>query len=144
MPNPAPWGWGMALTLRTTSDDLSNFATAGTLNFSIKTIYPGKLEVGFLTGSSPLGTAYDVYLVLSPGDYGYQNDDNWHEVSIPIRVITQYGAMSSGMTDALKAKLDMTKVTNPFVIADRFANTAKAQGGNITSPVQVDAIYWAR
>ena len=39
---------------------------------------------------------------------------------------------------------DLTKVTNPFVIADRYAVTGKAQGSNITTKVQIDAIYWAK
>jgi len=143
-PKPAVWGWGMALTLPTTADDLSNFTATGTLNFSIKTTYPGKIEVGFLTGTGTAASAYDVYLAINPGDYGYQNDGNWHQVSIPISAITPHGAMSSGMTDPSKSRLDMTRVTNPFVIADRYGNTGKAQGSNVTTPIQVDAIYWAR
>ena len=143
-PTPLVWGWGLALGLPTTAEDLSNFATAGRLNFSIKTTYRGKLEVGFLTGTTAGGSAYDVYLPLSSGDFGYVNDGQWHEVSIPLSAITPYGAMAFGMTDANKSKLDLTKVTNPFVIADRYAVTGKAQGSAINTKITIDKVYWSK
>jgi hypothetical protein len=143
-PKPAVWGWGLALTLPSTAEDLSNFTASGTLNFSIKTTYVGKLEVGFLTGTAATNSLYDVYLAISPGQFGYQNDGAWHQVSIPISAITPRGAMAFGMTDPTKAKLDMSKVTNPFVIADRYAVTGKAQGSNITTKIYVDNIFWSR
>jgi exo-beta-1,3-glucanase (GH17 family) len=143
-PRPAAWGWGMALTLPTTSEDLTNFATTGFLNFSIRTTYAGKLEVGFLTGSATASSLFDVYLAIEPGQYGYQNDGNWHQVSIPINMITPRGAMAFGMTDPTRARLDMTKVTNPFVIADRYAVTGKAQNSNITTKIYIDNIFWSR
>jgi exo-beta-1,3-glucanase (GH17 family) len=143
-PKPAVWGWGLALTLPTTAEDLSNFTSTGSLNFSIKTTYAGKLEVGFLTGTATQNSLYDVYVAISPGQFGYQNDGAWHQVSIPISAITPSGAMAFGMTDPTKAKLDMTKITNPFVIADRYATTGKAQGSNITTKIYVDNIFWSR
>ena len=142
-PIPAVWGWGMALALPTTSDNLSNFEATGTLNFSIKSDYPGKIEIGFLTGSG--ASAYDVYLPLSPGQYGYAGGDGqWHNVSIPISEIKKYGAKAFGNETSSTSVFDLTKVTNPFVIADRYAITGKAQGSNITTKVQIDAIYWAK
>nr|WP_315206008.1 glycosyl hydrolase family 17 protein [uncultured Albidiferax sp.] len=144
IPAAAGWGWGLALQLPTTSDNLGNFANAGYLNFSIKTTYPGKLEVGFFTGSVADGSGYDVYLPIAPGEYGYMNDGNWHQVSIPISAITPKGAMAFGMTDASKAKLDLAKVTSPFVIADRYANTGKAANSNHTTKISVDAVYWSK
>jgi exo-beta-1,3-glucanase (GH17 family) len=143
-PKPAVWGWGLALTLPTTAEDLSNYASTGSLNFSIKTTYAGKLEVGFLTGTASNNSLYDVYLTIAPGQYGFQNDGTWHQVSIPISAITPKGAMAFGMTDPNKAKLDMAKVTNPFVIADRYAVTGKAQSSNITTKIYVDNIFWSR
>ncbi|BDT69579.1 hypothetical protein os1_37700 [Comamonadaceae bacterium OS-1] len=144
VPAAAGWGWGLALQLPTTSDDLSNFASAGHLNFSIKTTYPGKLEVGFFTGSVADGSGYDVYLPIAPGDFGYVNDGNWHQVSIPISAITPKGAMAFGMTDPSKSKLDLAKVTSPFVIADRYTNTGKAANSNNTTKISVDAVYWSK
>lgn len=143
-PKPASWGWGLALSLPTTAEDLSQFGPTGKLNFSLKTTYPGAIEVGFLTGVATTGSAYDVYLAIQPGEYGYVNDGNWHTVSIPISAITPRGAMAFGMTDATKSRLDLSKVTNPFVIADRYANTGKAQNSGHTTKLYVDAIHWSR
>jgi len=143
-PSVDGWGWGMALTLPTTSDDLSNFASAGFLNFSVKTTYPGKIEVGFLTGTTTGASLYDVYLPIGSGDYGYANDGAWHNVKIPISAITPKGAMAFGMTDPSKSKLNLAQVTNPFVIADRYANTGKALHTDSTVKIYIDNIYWSK
>jgi exo-beta-1,3-glucanase (GH17 family) len=143
-PRPLVWGWGMTAGLPSTSDDLSQFAAAGRLNFSIRTTYPGKIEVGFFTGSAADGSGYDVYLPIASGEYGYVNDGQWHSVSIPLTAIIARGAMAFGMTDPTKARLDMTRVTTPFVIADRYAVTGKAQGTNNTTKIQIDAIHWSK
>ena len=143
-PTPLSWGWGMTMDFTASSEDLSNFAATGTLNFSIKTTYPGKIEVGFLTGTAADTSLYDVYIPIQSGDYGYVNDGAWHDVHIPISAITPYGAMAFGMTDPSKAKLDLTTVTNPFVINDTYAITGKADSSGITTPILVDDIYWAK
>ncbi len=143
-PTPLDWGWGMTMAFTYSSDDLTAFATTGYLNFSIKTTYPGKLEVGFLTGTAANTSLYDVYLPIQSGDYGYVNDGAWHNVKIPISAITPHGAMAYGMTDPTKAKLDLATLTNPFVIADRYAVTGKATNSNITTALQVDNIYWSK
>ena len=141
-PTPAVWGWGMALQLPTTADDMSNFEAAGTLNFSIKTTYPGSIEVGFLTGSG--SSAYDVYIAIAPGQFGYANDGAWHQVSVPISEIKKHGNKSSGNEGSSTSVFNLTKVTNPFVIADRYAITGKAQGSGNNNKIVVDAIYWAK
>ena len=143
-PKPLSWGWGMTLSFTLSSEDLSNFQTAGALNFSVKTTYPGKIEIGFLTGTAIGASLYDVYIPIGPGDYGYQNDGAWHTVSIPISAITPHGAMAYGMTDPTKAKLNLALVTNPFVIADRYAVTGKATSAGYTTPIQIDNIYWSK
>ncbi|MBC7665189.1 MAG: hypothetical protein H7276_15620 [Caulobacter sp.] len=143
-PTPLSWGWGMTVNFTTGAENLSNFQATGTLNFSIKTTYPGKVSVGFLTGTATGASLYDVYIPIASGDYGYVNDGAWHDVHIPISAITPYGAMAFGMTDSTKAKLDLATVTNPFVINDTYAITGKADGGNITTPILVDGIYWAK
>lgn len=141
-PTPLSWGWGMTLAFTYRADDLTAFAASGYLNFSIKTTYPGKIEVGFLTGTAGDSSLYDVYIPIQPGDYGYQNDGAWHNVRIPISAITPYGAPAYGMPGSVA--LDMAKVTNPFVIADRYAKTGKGDGSNITTPILVDNIYWSK
>jgi hypothetical protein len=142
-PKPLDWGWGMTLAISDHPDDLSQFDTAsGRLNFSIKTTYPGKIEVGFLTGTAADSSLYDVYWVLEPGQYGYQNNGQWQQVSIPIQQIKTAGAPAYGMQNSPAAVLDMTKVTNPFVIADRFEETGKAIKSQ--APMEVDAIFWSK
>jgi hypothetical protein len=143
-PIPETWGWGLAQGLPSSAEDLSNFATAGYLNVSIKTTYAGKIELGFLTGDTTSGSAYDVYIPIASGQYGYVNDGAWHNVSIPIADIVPYGAMAFGMTDPAKSKLDLTQVTNTFVIADRYAKTGKADGSHITTKIDIDAVFWSK
>lgn len=142
-PRPLVWGWGMTFAIDNSPDDLSNFDTGtGRLNFSIKTTYPGKIEVGFLTGTAADSSLYDVYLSISPGQYGYANDGQWRQVSIPIAAIKAAGAKAYGMENSVASVFDLSKVTNPFVIADRYAKTFNSPG--VTTTLKVDAIYWSK
>lgn len=142
-PRPLVWGWGMTFAIDNSPDDLSNFDTGtGRLNFSIKTTYPGKIEVGFLTGTAADSSLYDVYLSISPGQYGYANDGQWRQVSIPIAAIKAAGAKAYGMENSVASVFDLSKVTNPFVIADRYAKTSNSPG--VTTTLKVDAIYWSK
>lgn len=141
VPNPAAWGWGMTFAISDNPEDLSQFDTSnGKLNFSIKTTnYPGKIEVGFLTGTAADASLYDVYLAISPGQYGYLADGNWNRVSIPISALKLSGAPAFGVRNSV---LDLTKVTNPFVIGDRYDKTGNT---NTAKPsILVDAIYWSK
>lgn len=144
-PQPFEWGWGMALTLPTTAEDLTAFNVAsGRLNFSIRTTYPGKIEVGFLTGTASSSSLYDVYLPIDPANnpYGYANDGQWHQISIPLADIIARGAPAYGMQPTVV--LNLTQVTNPFVIADRYGVTGKPGNSGLTNTVDVDAIFWSR
>jgi exo-beta-1,3-glucanase (GH17 family) len=146
-PLPKVWGWGsfIAPSNATLIADLSAFEATGSLNFSINTTYPGKIEVGFAIGSG--ATAYDVYITLSKGDkYGYDNDGQWHNLSIPIADIKPFGNKSN--TDAARNSLtsvfDLAKVTSPFVIADRFEKTGNTQASAANTKIFVDNIYWKK
>lgn len=140
-PTPLPWGWGMTWGLTSNAEvDLSNFS-GGNLQFSIKTTYAGKLEVGFLTGSANDGTAYDVYLAISSGQYGYVNDGDWHTVTIPIADIVASGAPAYGMS-APTSRLLLNRVSNMLVLADRYSYTNNS--ANVTTPIWVDNIRWTR
>lgn len=142
-PTPLVWGWGMTFAIDNSPDDLRNFDIGtGRLNFSIKTTYPGKIEVGFLTGTAADSSLYDVYLSISPGQYGYANDGQWRQVSIPIAAIKAAGAKAYGMENSAASVFDLSRVTNPFVIADRYAKTGNTAGN--TTPLKVDAIYWSK
>lgn len=142
LPVAKSWGWGVALGLSNAAADLSRFEASGSLNFSIKTRYPGKIEVGFLTGSN--NSAYEVYLAIASGQYGYVNDGNWHAVSIPISEIKKAGNKASGQEASATSVFDLSRVTAPFVIADRYAKTGKASNSGDATKVYVDAIYWSR
>lgn len=144
-PAPAVWGWGLILNLTNASADLSNFA-GGRLNFSIKTTYPGKLEFGFFTGAATDGSGYDVYLAVDPASnaYGYRNDGTWRQVSIPVADIVARGAKASCCQNSSTSRLDLARVTSPFVIADRYGVTGKANGTNDRTKIYIDAVYWSR
>ena len=129
-PNPAnPYGWGI-LADNKTSADLSQFAAAGKLNFSIKTTYPGKLMFGFLSKGG------DVFLAISNTNadgYGLVNDGRWHAVSIPIAAIT------AGTT-----KFDLSRVTSAFVMDDIYATTGNTAIKGNTTKIFLDGIYWSK
>lgn len=140
-PQPASWGWGMTWAVTGVETDLSNFqSSTARLNFRIKTTYPGKIEVGFLTGSAIDRTARDVYLPISPGQYGYQNDGAWHLVSIPISALMANSAPAFGMPNS--ATLQMDRVSNLLVIADRYDITRNPPGAK--PAVWLDDIHWTR
>ena len=141
-PNPLDWGWGMTFGLTDGAEvDLSNFA-AGHLNLRIKTTYAGKLEIGFFTGSVSDNTAYDVYRAISSGEYGYQNDGQWHTVRIPVADLVARGAMAYGMNNPALSRLQLSRVANLLVVADRYAVTRNA--ANVREPILIDAVYWSR
>ncbi|MEI6760560.1 MAG: glycosyl hydrolase family 17 protein [Betaproteobacteria bacterium] len=143
-PVPKVWGWGILVAPGngTVTADLSAFEATGNLVFSIKTTYPGKIEIGFATGSG--ATTYDVYIPVSSGQYGYANDGVWHTVTIPIRDIKPFGNKASGNEGSATSVFDLTKVTNPFVVADRFGKTGNNQAGATNTKIFVDNIYWTR
>ena len=132
------YGWGLFFKPKSNEYDLSEFAN-GTLNFRIKTTYQGKLEFGFLTGSG--STGYDVYVALTSGQYGYSNDGAWHQVSIPMSVLRAAGAPSYGNSDTV-ATFNLQKVTQPFVVADRYSKTSNTRFQ--TTEIGVDEIYWSK
>lgn len=140
-PVPAVYGWGLFATY-SAQTDLSQFEAAGRLNFSVRTTYPGKLMFGFLTGSG--STAFDVYLPLSPDNsqgYGYRNDGQWHNVSIPISALKAVGVPGFG-NNAATAKFDLTKVTNPFVVNNLFGVSGNTTTS--TEKIYIDNIHWSK
>lgn len=143
-PVPKVWGWGIlaAPGNGTVTADLSAFEATGNLVFSIKTTYPGKIEIGFATGSG--ASTYDVYMPIASGQYGYLNDGEWHTVTIPIRDIKPSGNKGSGNEGSASSVFDLTKVTNPFVVADRFGKTGNNQAGATNTKIFIDNIYWSK
>jgi exo-beta-1,3-glucanase (GH17 family) len=126
---PNAYGWGMLAT-NGTRVDLNQFGASGRLNFSIKTTYPGKLMFGFNT------TATDAVFVVADNTntdgYGYVNDGQWHQVSIPIADFVAAGGV-----------FDLTKVTSAIVIADFYERTGNTARGD-TTKVYIDAVFWSK
>ena len=123
------YGWG-ALTVTTPPRvDLSQFASSGRLNFSIKTTYPGKLMFGF--GTSQTGAVFVVASNTNADGYGYINDGTWRQVSIPISAFAAAGGV-----------FDLRRVTNTLVVADIYDRTGNARGS--TTKVFIDRVYWSR
>ena len=119
-PTPTTWGWGISLgTDAKFASNLSQFASAGHLQFDIKTnAYPGKIEVGFQL-NTPENEMVDAYLQLSSGSYGYVNDGAWHHVSIPITHLVNIAKANLTAGNSV----DLSMVISPFVIADRYGHT---------------------
>ncbi|MBK7293415.1 MAG: hypothetical protein IPI84_06465 [Holophagaceae bacterium] len=65
-------------------------------------------------------------------------------MKIPISALTPWGAMGSGMPLASLSKLDMTMVSNPFVVADVFSTTGKPANSTPTNPIYVDRVFWSK
>ena len=142
-PSPAVYGWGLFAT-NSNVTDLSQFGASGRLNLSIRSTYPGKLRIGFLTGSG--NTAFDAFVTVSNTNadgYGYTNDGQWHNVSIPISAIRAAGAPSFGNT-AATAQFDLSRVTNPFVVNDVYDATGNSGARGNTTKVFVDNIHWTK
>ena len=130
------WGWGVFISPTGLAPDLSAFASAGVLNFSIKTAYTGRLKIGFQ--STIGGVTKDLFIdVGTSGSYGFARGDNaWHNLSIPISAIL---AANPSVT-AASAQAKLATIVTPFVIADTHA----ANAPNGTEPIYLDEIYWSK
>lgn len=128
------WGWGFFLYIQNL-ENLSNFSN-GHLRFSVRTTYPGKIEVGFFTKSSVNTGTTDVYMPIGSGDYGYKNDGTWADVALPIATLKTFAATPGSF--------DLAKVAHAITIADRYAKTGKALGTNDKTPIDIDNIRWTR
>ncbi len=140
-PRLANRGWGINFPVpKNQADDLSAFA-AGTLNFRIRTTTPGPLKIGFLVGSATEGSALSASMPLVSGEFGYVSDGAWREVSIPIDTIRQYVARKEKVG---LSRIDLMRVTSPFAIAGRLAETAATAGTHAQNRIGIDGIHWAR
>lgn len=131
-PNPAVYGWGLLYQSPTaTTANLSGYAAAGTLNFSIRTTYPGKIEIGISSDTVNRDGA-EAFLQIANGQYGYCNNGSWCTVSIPLKDFA-----------AANPKLDLSLVLSRFIIADRFDKTGNFQRSGLPK-IWIDGIYWAK
>jgi exo-beta-1,3-glucanase (GH17 family) len=144
-PTPASFGWGLLLQpgagpidacsnlpvpQNGATDNLSGYASTGTLNFWISTTYPGKIEIGISTDTQDR-EPQEAYLQLQPGNYGYCSTGAWCQVSIPL-------------TDFVvkNPKLDLSLVLSRFIISDVYSRTGNAPGS--TAKLYIDGIHWAK
>jgi hypothetical protein len=132
-PAPKDYGWGLLYDAPNYgSENLKSFEATGAITFLVKTLYPGKIEIGIST-DTVTGDVQETYLQIGSGDFGYQNDGNWHLVSIPLQSFL-----------AVNPKLDLSLVLTRFAIADRYSFTGKSLNSNITTKIQIDGIQWSR
>ncbi len=130
-PRPAGFGWGFLRQPHDgATDNLSNYAASGTLNFWISTTYPGKIEIGIST-DTPEREPQEAYLQIQPGKYGYCSTGAWCQVSIPLKDFV-----------AKNPKLDLSLVLSRFIISDVYSRTGNAAGS--TAKLNIDAIYWSK
>ena len=133
-PKPKVYGWGFlnqSSAATPVTANLSNFAS-GSVRFSIKTTYPGKIEIG-ISSDSEDRTVQEAYLQIGNGDFGYCNTGQWCTVTIPLSAFSK-----------VNPKLNLSLVLSRFIIADRYAFTGKAANANITTKLNLDAVYWTR
>ena len=133
-PQPKNYGWGFlnqSATTPPTTANLSGFA-GGSVRFYVNTTYPGKIEIG-ISSDTQDRDVQEAYLQIGSGDYGYCNTGAWCPVTIPLAAFA-----------AANPKLDLSLVLSRFIIADRYAFTGKALNSNITTKLNIDAIYWSR
>jgi exo-beta-1,3-glucanase (GH17 family) len=139
MPNPKNYGWGFlyqgavdpATKMRPT-ENLSEFEATGRLNISIKTAYPGKIEIGLSTDTE-LGVTQEVFLQIGNGDYGYCNTDTWCQVSIPLQAFK-----------AKNPKIDFSLMKVRLFVADRYPETGKPLDSDIRTKLNIDGMYYSR
>ncbi len=133
-PQPKVYGWGFlnqSSTTPATTANLSGFS-GGTVHVSVRTTYPGKIEIG-VSSDNVDRQVQEAYIQIGNGDYGYCNTGAWCTVSIPLSAF-----------QAVNPKLDLSLVLSRFIISDRYANTGKAQGANITTKLDIGGIYWSK
>ncbi len=131
-PTPKDYGWGFLYQSGSgVTDNLSAFAATGTLNFSIKTTYAGKIEIGL--GSDTVNRdGAEVFLQIASGQYGYRNSGEWVQVSIPLKDFL-----------AKNPKLDLSLITSRFMIADRWGQTGNFARTGLPK-LYLDGVYWAQ
>ena len=113
-PAPKDYGWGLLYDAPNYgSANLKSFEASGAITFLVKTLYPGKIEIGIST-DTVTGDVQETFLQFGSGDFGYQNDGNWHLVSIPLQSFL-----------AVNPKLDLSMVLMRFAIADRYSFTGR-------------------
>lgn len=134
---PKPYGWGLlwqsSASPTPVTANLSNFAN-GSIHFSIKTGYVGKLRIG-ISSDTELGVPVESFVLVSNGDgYGYCSNatPSWCDVSIPVSAFK-----------AANSSLDLRYILTRFSISDVYSATGNADATG-QSEIRLDNIYWAQ
>lgn len=133
---PKTYGWGLlwqsdaALPAPPVTANMTNFAN-GTVNFSVKTSYVGKLRVG-LSSDTELGSPVEANVLVSSDNFGYCNTASWCNVSIPLSAFK-----------AANPDLDLRYILTRFSIADIYSETGNTARTGMPE-IRLDNIYWAQ
>lgn len=132
--NTAGYGWGLLWQSSATpavTANLSNFSN-GSIRFSIKTAYVGKLRIG-ISSDTELGRPTDAFVLVSNGTYGYCNTGTvWCDVTIPLSAFK-----------AASPSLDLRYVLTRFSISDVWDQTGNTARTGMPE-IRLDNIYWAQ
>lgn len=131
---PANYGWGLIWHSDVTPEvtaNMSNFVN-GSIKFSVKTNYLGKLRIGISSDTDTRSTQ-EAYVLVSDGDqYGYcRTGTSWCTVTIPLSAFKTANPL-----------LDLRYILTRFSISDVYSATGNDGTGQST--IKLDNIYWSR
>ena len=130
---PASYGWGLLWQSSATpviTENMSGFAS-GSVHFSVKTTYAGKLRIG-ISSDTVLGAGAEAFVLVSNGAYGYCNTGNWCDVNIPLSAF-----------QAANPSLDLRYVLTRFSVSDVWDATGNTARTGMP-PIALDNIYWSK
>ena len=130
---PAGYGWGLLWHSSASPEvpaNLSLFAN-GSIKFSIKTSYLGKLRIG-ISSDTELRAAQEAFVLVSDGQYGYcRTGTSWCDVTIPVSAFT-----------AANPQLDLRYILTRFSISDVYSATGNDGTGQ--TAIKLDNIRWSK
>ena len=135
---PKDYGWGLLwqsaaeLPVPPVTANMANFAN-GSIRFSVKTSYVGKLRVG-ISSDTELDGPVEANVLVSSANYGYCTGTPtvWCDVSIPLVAFK-----------TANPKLDLQYVLTRFSIADIYSETGNTARSGMPE-IRLDNIYWAQ
>lgn len=135
---PKDYGWGLLWQSNAVfpapkiTANMTNFAN-GSVRFSVKTSYVGKLRVG-LASDTELGSPVEANVLVSSGNFGYCSNTPaiWCDVSIPLSAFK-----------AANPALDLRYILTRFSIADIFSESGNTARSGMPE-IRLDNIYWAQ
>jgi len=133
---PKSYGWGLlwqsSASPTAVTENMSNFAN-GSIHFSVKTGYVGKLRIG-ISSDTELGVPTEAFVLIANGDsYGYCNNAaSWCDVSIPLTAFK-----------AANPALDLRYILTRFSVSDVYSATGNATATG-QPEIRLDNIYWSQ